>query len=153
MMADLVVTAKADEAVKVAIAAIEKEEEAGKADLAEETAKANTVVIGKAAEAKRAVIVARADGAAKAVIVVTGKAEVAEAAKAAMAEIVRVEEAERVDLAEIGKAAVMVDMEASPEGAEASTGTAQKIIPVMTSGGQGKNHEASLGQDLTALNS
>ncbi len=70
-----------------------------------------------------------------------------------MAEIVRVAEAERADLAEIEKAAVTVDMEASPEGAEASTGTAQKVIPGMTIGAQGKNHEASLGQDLTAPNS
>jgi hypothetical protein len=130
VMADMAVTGKEEGAAKVAMAGIAKADGVEKGG---EAAKADLVVTGKGEEAE--------------------KAEVAGAAKAVMAGIVREEEAERVDLAEIGKAAVMVDMEASPEGEEASTGTAQKVIPVMTGGGQGKNHEASLGQDLTAPNS
>jgi len=123
--------------VKVAIAAIEKEGEAGKADLAEGTVKVNTAAIAKVVVAERAVIV------------VAGKAEVVEAVKAAMAETGK-ETAEEIVKAGTAEA---VDTEASPEGAGASTGTAQKNIPVMTSGGQGKNREASLGQGLTAPNS
>jgi hypothetical protein len=128
----LLMITEAEEAVKAVIAA-------GKAviavtvkvDLAEGTAKASTAVIGKAAEAKRAVIVARADG----------------AAKAAMAE------AERVDLsgtetAETAGAAA--PMEASPEEGAASTGTVQKNILILKNAAQGKKQRAGLALGLTA---
>ena len=133
MMADMAVTAKVGGAAKVDTAAIEKEEEARKADLAEGTVKANTAAIVKVDEAVKVVTAA------------IGK--VAEAAKAAMDVTAKVEEAGKVETAEA------VDTEASPEGEEASTGTAQRNIPVMTRGGQGKNQEANLVQVLTAPNS
>ncbi|MCP4648348.1 MAG: hypothetical protein GY852_11570 [bacterium] len=167
-MAEIV---KVDGAAKVDTAAIGKEEEAGKAAMAEGIVKVNTAEIVKVEEAAKAVMaeivkveeaakavmaeIVKVDGAAKAVIVATGKE--AEAEKAVMAEIVKVDgaatgkgAAEEMVKAETAEVA---DTEPSPEGAEASTGTAQRNIPVMIRGGQGKNQETSLGQGLTAPDS
>ncbi len=132
---------KVVEAAKVVMVVIEKADEAEKADLAEGIVKVNTAEIVKGV------------GAVKVIMAGTVKA----------AEVVKAVEAERAVMVAIRKEAVegtvevktaeAVDMEANLEGVEASTGTAQKNIPVMTEEVQGKNQEANLEQGLTVLDS